>query len=696
MPQEVHTQDNRKYKKIARDEDALVQQIHSDYKEALSVTEDWRDEVRDLYDLVAGDQWDEISRTKMEDELRPIVTFNIAVKYLDAVGGLEIGNRQEVRYLPRELGDAGVNELLTNAAKWVRDECDAADEESEAFLDMVLGGMGWTETFIDTDEDPEGTIRIERRDPLEMFWDKSARKRNLDDTRWRLRVRPTDMEEVAERWPDKVDELLLPSSHAVSGIKIDDIAVNSMHDATNAWRYLPGAVSGTEGQTDTLPLVDYQWWTYETSYQIRTQQRGDEVVNGKVWKRMKEFLDLNGVPYEVEPFQTRKYYRAITVGKTVLETGESPYQEGFTYTCMTGRRDRNQNTWFALGRVLRDPQLWLNKFFSQILHTLNSNSKGGVMAVREAFENPSKAESEWAKPDAITWLDKTSDEHGNPTVVPKPMVPYPEGMDRLMMFTVNSLPNMTGLNLELLGLANKVQPGIVESQRKQAGMTMIQWAFDSKKRYTKDQGKMLAYYIREYISDGRLVRIDGELGEQFAPLLRDDETDNYDVIVDEAPTSPNNKERVWAMLVEMMPAMLQHGLPVPPDVLDYMPLPASLALKWKEMAVKAMGQQDDPQAQQQQQQMQQMMQQMAMQTHQAETAKTQAEAQDEQASAVLKQAQAQDEQASAGLKQAQTRSEAVSMQEQGASALLKRAQAAKTRSDMGKVAAETGKMLGGG
>ena len=129
-----------------------------------------------------------------------------------------------------------------------------------------------------------------------------------------------------------------------------------------------------------------------------------------------------------------------------------------------------------------------------------------------------------------------------------------------MTFAMQALPEVSGINLEILGLANRVQPGIVEVQRKQSAMTMVAWAFDSMRRYYKDHGRMLAYYIREYISDGRLARVTTKTGKQYIPLVKDELVMEFDVVVDEAPTSANVKERVWAVLQIMLPHLMKMGV----------------------------------------------------------------------------------------------------------------------------------------
>jgi hypothetical protein len=70
--------------------------------------------------------------------------FNRALLTIKAVAGFEINNRHEIHYLPRTLDDAAVNEVLNGASKWMGDECEAEDEESQAFQDCTICGMGWT------------------------------------------------------------------------------------------------------------------------------------------------------------------------------------------------------------------------------------------------------------------------------------------------------------------------------------------------------------------------------------------------------------------------------------------------------------------------------------------------------------------------------------------------------------------------
>ena len=124
----------------------------------------------------------------MQDARRAIVIFNRVGTTVDSVSGQEVGNRQEVQFLPRRQGVVEKNELLTSAATWFRQQCDA-EEESDAFRDLVVCDMGWTEAPLDYEDNPEGDPKVDRTDQLEMCWDSGAKKRNLVDGRRLAHIR---------------------------------------------------------------------------------------------------------------------------------------------------------------------------------------------------------------------------------------------------------------------------------------------------------------------------------------------------------------------------------------------------------------------------------------------------------------------------------------------------------------------------
>jgi hypothetical protein len=123
--------------------------------------------------------------------------------------------------------------------------------------------------------------------------------------------------------------------------------------------------------------------------------------------------------------------------------------------------------------------------------------------------------------------------------------------------------------------------------------------FNALRRYRKEQGRLMVWYIVSFLSDGRLVKIVGQEGAQYVPLIRQPDFLEYDVVVDDTPTSPNMKERVWATLVQMMP--LLRGMPIPPqmylELLKYSPLPETVVTKLEQISQQSSQQQPDPRAQ---------------------------------------------------------------------------------------------------
>src|SRR5574343_10048 len=246
------------------DEEAIVKLVKDCRKDATSSQAEWRDEARESYDMVAGKQWAEEDAQKLTSEGRVAAVFNRLRTINDAVSGSEVNNRQEVRYIPREIGDVAVNEVLTSAAQWVRDNCDAEDEESDAFVDVLVSGMGWTETRMDYEQDEEGKCVISRVDPLEMRWDPAARKRNLADARWVQRERGFTREEIEARWPDAE----LPDKAELDEEEDEALQIDHKPDG-----YV-GAEENKATKRKLYSVIHHQWYDIVPVYKVLSPDTG--------------------------------------------------------------------------------------------------------------------------------------------------------------------------------------------------------------------------------------------------------------------------------------------------------------------------------------------------------------------------------------------------------------------------------------
>lgn len=533
----------------------------------------WREGAREDYNLVAGEQWAEEDKAALLEQMRQPITFNRTAPMVDAVTGAEILNRQEVHYVPRQMGRVQVSEILTAADQWAREQTDAEDEESDTFQDCIVSGMGWTETYMDYTDDPAGLIKIGRVDPLEMGWDPSAKQRNITDRRYHFRRKGFEKAEIKARFRDKAEQVLNVIDQQSSNEDDTDLDHRPPYDL-----YKDSDAGNGSAPSRLVYVTHFQWWELEPGYAVKDPTTGEvTALSEKQYKASVKLMLQNGMqPMQAAKTDRKVYYEAFYTNRVLLSRRE--LKCGWTFHCVTGKRDRNRNTWYGIVRAMRDPQRWANKWMSQILHILNSNAKGGLMYETGAFVNPSKALEEWSRPDSLTELKNGA----LSKVMPKPPAIFPAGHEKMLEFAVDSMPQVTGINMELLGLVQREQAGVLEQQRKRSGYAILAIYFDSLRRYRKLQGRTMLHFIQEYISDGRLIRVQHEEGyEQYVPLTRQHGVSTYDVIVDDAPMSQNQKDLVWGMLMQLMPILKDAGLPptVWAELVKYSPLPSVLSEK---------------------------------------------------------------------------------------------------------------------
>lgn len=598
---------------------------------------DWLVDASENFDFVAGAQWSEEDLSALKEQQRTPIVFNRMMAMIAAVSGYEINGRQEVTYLPREpslgspqqmmpavpqnggmppapgasmppgpvgapgpvpassgppmqqprpqappqdhdLDELGEADVDTKAAKYFRQECDAEDEESEQFRDMLVTGMGWIEHRMDYEEDPDGMMKVERVDPMEMRHDPAALRPNIVDRAWDIRGKWWDKDKAKRKW--RKADFDTPMPEVYNGQDLD--GQPPIDRLAASFYQSPGVGEHAQRRKNKVFILEHTWYELEDFYTVVNPTTGKtEDVEPQIHDKLQELLEERGLPRARSTRRNRRRYkRSFVYARQTLEEGDAPCPDHFHYQCITGHRNRNKNTWFGLALLMKDPQRWANKWLSQFLHMLNTNVKTGFWYEEGAFDNVGGLEEKLAKPGFVQkvnagFLEKIRKEE--PAPIP------PDAM-QLMQHAIQSIRDAAGPGLEAMGQQTNDQPGVVEVERKKAVMNILAPFFSAQRQYRKIAGRITLYFIRTYLSDGRWIRIVGPANAKYVQLAKREESVKYDIIVDESPSSPNQKEAVFGTLSMIMPALLKEGIPIPPDIVDYIPgLPAQLAEKWKQI-----------------------------------------------------------------------------------------------------------------
>ena len=555
------------------------------YAEGRELHPGWRQETKEAFDFVAGRQWAREDEENLNSQNRPIITFNRAEPMIRSICGVEINNRQEIHYDPNLPEDNDLATVPNTAAKIILNRGKFPKQESAAFFNTLVCGMGWVEHYMDYDRNPDGDLRASSEDPLEFYWDISSKEDNLADAAWIGQMKRISKTKGEEMFPGK--ELATKTFGQIAEENASTESVARLNPP-DIYKGIPHSQS-TEDWGD-VSVYRYQYYIMETMYRLPGGKNQDGTQSPPVdfktdediarFEEIRKTMKETGTPFEEGThFLTQKhrvYYHAFISGEEVIEHEILPSQTGFTTKCITGLRDRNRNTWYGVLRSMRDPIRYANKFFSWQVYAFLTSNKGGVTAEESALGNMKEEsfKNDFAKPGHFL---KVADGaiSGNKIHFDEPGQ-YPQ-LTSEFQIAVNALPSTTGLNLEFLGTAERDQPGVLEQQRKMASMTILAPSFASLHEYRLESAELVMEYLREYYSVPRLQKMVGKESAQYVQAFKDRDALQYDLLLDDAPESPSIKSAVYSFYIEWMRQDPQNASKFADLFLQYSSLPGPLA-----------------------------------------------------------------------------------------------------------------------
>lgn len=528
--------------------------------ESYDYFEKWRNQARESYRYYSPDSdghWLKSDRAYLESLNRPVISFNRQKPQIDAVSGFESSNAQQVSYLARQPGKAGPNVIYTEGARYFRERSFADDEDADAFQDLCICGMGYTHTTMEYLDDPKGLIMEKRRTPLLHYADPRSKETNLRDRRYLIYVDFIPQNISRARFGDVVDTIQPPPSGSRTPI-------NEMDRIRRGYHL----------NTGELAILKCEYWIIGKAYILNDPDTGENVtLSAEKFEALRDDMDRFGIPY-VET-QAKTWHTMYVCGST--ELARIPHLIAMpAMNAITGYRDELEGTYLGLMESMKDPARWSNKMLSAFIEIFQRQAKGGLMYETSAVKDPEQLEMQWSDPAGAVELE----DGGLHRIKERDVGQMPAAVDRILQIATTATRDVTGINLEFLGMANRDQARSLELERKQSVVVVLSRLLNNYKSFRLTGGQIMLKFMENYVPNGRLIRIRGPEGYRFEPFLKSPSYIEYDVVIDLAPDAPNLREQVWAALEPLLVPLIQAEYELPPEIIQYLPLPEQLTQAW--------------------------------------------------------------------------------------------------------------------
>lgn len=537
-----------------------------------------------------ADQMTYSDRIQFEDtwgrKRRAIVNFNKVQQNVDSVVGFMAQNRRQAKFMahvPRDQGQDLYSKNMNALYDYHRENTNADQIETEQDLDMMVDGYG----AIDTDLSyvvgqaslmPNGDILKKKLDPSCVYWDPSAKGKNLLDARWcgywedfelgdALKLFQgsveKDFEEVSAEEPSNTGYIFNPYGGIYDKIK------------------LMNTVEWTSKEAEMVRVYNHQWMEYETFYKAENPLYTAEDPMDAMFIKLKldavkaqiklpgdttteDMFEFNptdellvfdeatkrklGDLVSAVPFKRKVFYTAVMSGDHVFTWFKSVSQQGFSIKFKTGTWNRNRKMWMGMVNPMMEPQKYYNKALTELMFTIAANSKGGVMIEEDAVEDIADFETKWAKTDAVIKVASGALSAGK--IQEKTKGALPTGLEGIIQLSDANI-QANGVDPAFLGESTNDESGILYKRRIRQVIAKMARYFDSITLYQKEDARMHGDLIPVWVQNnqGEWIRITGPDGaEEFVQIMEDMLAPEYDVSIQEASQSSDEKQETALLL----------------------------------------------------------------------------------------------------------------------------------------------------
>ena len=538
------------------------------------------------------------SLRQLRAKKRTAVSINHIQSTVDILVGFERQNRYDTKASPQGSEDVESARILTWILRFVQEQAEVAEYESECFEDGLIRGLSALDCknkFHGAGLD--GEVEVEVLVPGDdCLWDPYWKKNDLSDCRFFLRFRWAYLDEVLALYPEH-EEAIQAQVHVLDTM-FGSLISNATTDGGRGDAY------GTVGQAnvdklreeelffdprDRRILVVEAWYAdWVTKHHVVTKNGAfhAELPNRALADEMaaQDPANLTAVHPRV-----RKIRECLVLPATGVCLYDKPSRyenddESYPQVIYVAKRKREHA--FGVVRNMKDPQLLENMRISQVVDILKRWGNIRPLVPKGAVEDERGLEEHWST-SAIVYDPKK----GAPGwYVPQGLDLVARGLIEIAVQFKLNLREITGINTDLLGLdtsGSAGNSGIAIARRQAQGQITATVFYDNYKRFRKLVAQRLARRAQEAFTTEQVLRlIDPDTGDHVEVLInpaeamelqgeeyqawleakhaqrRDGEGRpyvlrslkalKYDISMSEAPTTPNARAAQLAALMEIV------------------------------------------------------------------------------------------------------------------------------------------------
>lgn len=474
------------------------------YKRELSRQEDPRREMAADEDFVDHIQWTDEELLELSARGQVPVVYNVTATAIHWVLGSERRAAMDWKLLARTKDGIKHAEAKTELMKHVADVNNSQFNQSQAFRDAVIAGLGWLETG--QSAQGTGTDVYDRAESWRnMLWDSTATEWDLEDARYLFRTKWLDVDMAAAMYPGRAGLIEQSSKIRLTygNYGYDATGDEVMDSAEEAHFDHFGLVGmGEFAGRDRLRLME-GWFKRPTVVPVMKggQFHGeifDEWSPGH-WSDVKnERASLAAVPRSV-------VHCAIFTESGMLDFRQSPYRHNrYPFTPVWGNRRARDRMPYGLVRGLRDINRDLNKRASKSIYILSAKR---VIVEEGAVEDIEELRDEAARPDAV--------------LVHKPGRPAPTVQTdhnlasahmEMMAVDMNMIRDTSGVTGENLGQRTNATSGKAIIAKQEQGALTTSHYFDNLRFARKVHGEKIVVNIEQFYTKAFQFRITNTRG----------------------------------------------------------------------------------------------------------------------------------------------------------------------------------------